>query len=69
MKSDTFSTVSPSIFHEVMGPDAMIFDRIWPKIGWKRCGVKDNSGFCAQGPGMKDQEKLEVRRINVLLNN
>ena len=25
MKSDTVSTVSPSIFHEVMGPDAMIF--------------------------------------------
>ena len=24
MKSDTASTVSPSIFHEVMGPDAMI---------------------------------------------
>ena len=25
IKSDTVSTVSPSIFHEVMGPDAMIF--------------------------------------------
>ena len=25
MKSDTLSTVSPSISHEVMGPDAMIF--------------------------------------------
>ena len=25
IKSDTFSTVSPSISHEVMGPDAMIF--------------------------------------------
>ena len=25
MQSDTVSTVSPSIFHEVMGPDAMIF--------------------------------------------
>ena len=25
MKSDTVSTVSPSISHEVMGPDAMIF--------------------------------------------
>ena len=25
MKSDTFSIVSPSICHEVMGPDAMIF--------------------------------------------
>ena len=25
MKSDTVSTVSPSIYHEVMGPDAMIF--------------------------------------------
>ena len=24
MKSDTVSTVSPSISHEVMGPDAMI---------------------------------------------
>ena len=24
IKSDTVSTVSPSIFHEVMGPDAMI---------------------------------------------
>jgi len=24
-KSDTVSTVSPSISHEVMGPDAMIF--------------------------------------------
>ena len=24
IKSDTFSTVSPFIFHEVMGPDAMI---------------------------------------------
>ena len=24
-KSDTVSTVSPSIYHEVMGPDAMIF--------------------------------------------
>ena len=26
IKSDTVSTVSPSISHEVMGPDAMIFD-------------------------------------------
>ena len=25
IKSDTFSTVSPSIYHEMMGPDAMIF--------------------------------------------
>ena len=25
MKSDTVSTLSPSISHEVMGPDAMIF--------------------------------------------
>ena len=25
IKSDTVSTVSPSIFHKVMGPDAMIF--------------------------------------------
>ena len=25
IKSDTFPTVSPSISHEVMGPDAMIF--------------------------------------------
>ena len=25
IKSDTVSPVSPSIFHEVMGPDAMIF--------------------------------------------
>ena len=25
IKSDTVSTVSPSICHEVMGPDAMIF--------------------------------------------
>ena len=25
IQSDTVSTVSPSIFHEVMGPDAMIF--------------------------------------------
>ena len=24
IESDTVSTVSPSIFHEVMGPDAMI---------------------------------------------
>ena len=24
IKSDTVSTVSPSIYHEVMGPDAMI---------------------------------------------
>ena len=25
IKSDTVSTISPSISHEVMGPDAMIF--------------------------------------------
>ena len=25
IKSDTVSTVSPSISHEVMGPDAMVF--------------------------------------------
>ena len=25
IKSDTVPTVSPSIYHEVMGPDAMIF--------------------------------------------
>ena len=31
MKSDTASTVSPSISHEVMGPDAMIFV-FWMKI-------------------------------------
>ena len=32
IKSDTVSTVSPSISHEVMGPDAMIWidlDRYW----------------------------------------
>ena len=28
IKSDTVSTVSPSICHEVMGPDAMIL--VWP---------------------------------------
>ena len=31
-KSDTVSTVSPSISHEVMGPDAMIY-----------CGVGEDS--------------------------
>ena len=29
IKSDTVSTVSPSISHEVMGPDAMIFMAQW----------------------------------------
>ena len=28
IKSDTVSTVSPSISHEVMGPDAMIIDML-----------------------------------------
>ena len=28
IKSDTVSTVSPSIFHEVMGPDAMILEKL-----------------------------------------
>ena len=29
IKSDTVSTVSPSISHEVMGPDAMILERCY----------------------------------------
>ena len=29
IKSDTVSTVSPSICHEVMGPDAMIGSKKW----------------------------------------
>ena len=32
IKSDTVSTVSPSIFHEVMGPDAYI-SLVIPKSG------------------------------------
>ena len=49
MKSDTVSTVSPSISHEVMGPDAMIFVFwmlhiyicIW-KWKWSRSVVSDS---------------------------
>ena len=33
IKSDTVSTVSPSISHEVMGPDAMILV-FWSLVGW-----------------------------------
>ena len=39
IKSDTVSTVSPSISHEVMGPDAMRtprFDSWVRKIPWRR---------------------------------
>ena len=32
IKSDTVSTVSPSIFHEVMGPDTMIFSLIYLQL-------------------------------------
>ena len=32
IKSDTVSTVSPSISHEVMGPDAMIFVNMSQKL-------------------------------------
>ena len=34
IKSDTVSTVSPSISHEVMGPDAMIF--VFRMLNFKR---------------------------------
>ena len=32
IKSDTVSTVSPSVSHEVMGPDAMILENIERQI-------------------------------------
>ena len=32
IKSDTVSTVSPSISHEVMGRDAMIFDQRYTEV-------------------------------------
>ena len=32
IKSDTVSTVSPSISHEVMAPDAMIFDNFMDSV-------------------------------------
>ena len=35
IKPDTVSTVSPSISHEVMGPDAMILDLIIKFLFWK----------------------------------
>ena len=34
IKSDTVSTVSPSISHEVIGPDAMIFRSIGTHTIW-----------------------------------
>uniref|UniRef100_A0AC11ERF5 Uncharacterized protein n=1 Tax=Ovis aries TaxID=9940 RepID=A0AC11ERF5_SHEEP len=43
IKSDTVSTVSPSIFHEVMGPDAIpkSEDHFW---GFSRFGILNASG-------------------------
>ena len=38
IKSDTVSTVSPSIFHEVMGPDAMILV-LW-MLSFKPCAKR-----------------------------
>ena len=39
IKSDTVSTVSPSISHEVMGPDAMILDQELITSGGQRIGA------------------------------
>ena len=47
IKSITVSTVSPSISHEVMGPDAMIFDEGYLKPGHTGCvapSVCDEAG-------------------------
>jgi len=42
IKSDIVSTVSPSISHEVMGPDAMIFVFwMWRRRGWQRMRLLD----------------------------
>ena len=38
MKSDTVSTVSPSISHEVMGPEAMIYS-----ITHHKCDLKNSA--------------------------
>ena len=37
IKSDTVPTVSPSISHEVMGPDAMISNITWIQIQTTLC--------------------------------
>ena len=58
LKSDTVSTVSPSISHEVMGPDAMIlvFWMLSFKPGihlYKSISQKDTCGGLHQGHGCK----------------
>ena len=53
MKSDTVSTVSPTISHEVMGPDAMIL------IFWMLSYVKECKG-CEGGKVNSVVSDLEV---------
>ena len=50
LKSDSVSTVSPSISHELMGPDAMIFSfNIRLKIEW--CKLNFETAFFLGGGG------------------
>ena len=56
IKSDTVSTVSPSISHEVMGPDAMIFV-LHTKVGKNEADMQEDTEM--NGP--LEKEKVRER--------
>ena len=60
IKPDTVSTVSPSISHEVMGPDAMIFV-FWPKLN--KCTLKKTTTsfeFCLLKSSFQSSLAVEI---------
>ena len=61
IKSATVSTVSPSICHEVMGPDAMIFVFIQITDSKKQRHYFANKGPASQGYGFSSSHGMDVR--------
>ena len=63
IKSDTVCTVSPSISHEVMGPDAMIFV-LW-MLNFKPTFSLSSFTFCHKGRAVCLSEVIDVSPSNL----
>ena len=71
IKSDTVSTVSPSIFHKVMGPDAMILPLTCLKnketTGGKHCILCMTGRYCCSQRQMIAFQSISQRHEEPLL--
>ncbi|MEH8576317.1 hypothetical protein RAG68_29550, partial [Klebsiella pneumoniae] len=66
-KSDTVSTVSPSISHEVMGPEAMIQpDILECKVKWALASITTNKASGGDGIPVELFQILKDDAVKVL---